>query len=118
MKKLNEVQIPNQIIIGCHKYNLYFSNVIDADGHDGTTQHRLQQIWLAPKLAESRRYTALLHEVLHLICNTYCVRVLNESEIDALSEGLGQFLLGNLEIKFDWSKIKEIHNSKEGMIET
>jgi len=108
MEKSNKVQIPNQITIGCHKYSLYFSNVIDADGHDGTTQHRLQQIWIAPKLPESRLCVALLHEVLHNICEAYCVRI-NENEVDALAEGLGQFLLNNLEIKFDWSKIKEIH---------
>ncbi len=111
MEKINKVQIPNQITIGCHTYSIYFSNVVDADGHDGTTQHRLQQIWLAPTLSESRRYIALLHEVLHIICNTYCVR-LSEDNIDALSEGFGQFLLGNLEVKFDWSRIKETHQIK------
>ncbi len=108
MEKFIRIQIPNQIAIGCHKYNVYFSKVIDIDGHDGTTNYILQQIWLAPALPESLRCVTILHEILHIVARTYIIK-LNDADIDALAEGISQFLISNLKIKFDWSKIKEIH---------
>jgi len=89
---------------GAHKYNLYFSEMVRLDGHDATTNHRAQEIYLDPTLPESRKVLALVHEIVHIVALVWKM-VISEDDIDRIAEGFIQ-LLNNLDIKLDWSMIE------------
>lgn len=98
------VKVAQEYQFGAHRYHLYFSEMVRLDGHDATTNHREQEIYIDPSLPESRRVLALIHEVLHIIALVWKIDISN-SDIDRVAEGIIQFL-DSLNVKLDWSGIE------------
>lgn len=98
------IKVVQEYQFGAHRYHLYFSEMVKLDGHDATTNHRAQEIYIDPTLPESRKVLAFVHEVIHIIALVWKIEI-SESDIDRMAEGFIQFL-DSLSVRLDWSGIE------------
>lgn len=104
-----KVKVKPVMEIGSHEFKVHQNEQVYDDGHDGTTSFRTGRVCIAPNVLSNRKAVVLIHEVLHIISNTYATS-LSERDIEILSEGIAQYLFSkhNLGIELDWSEIKTI----------
>ena len=103
MKKL-KVHLPKKLKIGVHNYNILFPHTFeereDCKGLHDSAQHR---IWIAGKCDQHSAWVTLFHEVLHAVDEIAGHNHLAQLEentstqhyVDALAEGIYQFLVDN-----------------------
>ena len=103
-----KISVPNQIQIGCHKYNIYFDSELSDDNYWGAVNYKHMEILINPIRKDSQRMSSFFHECLHIIKNVYGQRSENITEdlVDQLSEGFSQVIC-ELGIELDWSNITE-----------
>jgi len=99
-----EISVPLQLSVGAHTYKVMFNQIVYDDGHDATVSHKLQEIWIAPDMPDSRKVVSLIHEFLHVVCNVQRVERIDENDMDRISEGLAS-LFAQLGITLDWSNV-------------
>jgi len=98
--------IPREIKIGTHTYTIEFDpNLVADEAKWGLVHYRLGKILISPEHGKSHINITLLHEIIHIVDRLYRCN-LDEDNIDRLAQGLGEFMFNNLEITFDWSKIR------------
>ena len=103
-----KVKVPPQVRIGCHDYNICFNKHLWHDDKlAGSVNHRTHMIQIDPAFQLSELDATLIHEIIHIVVRIFSCQA-EEADIDRLSEGMGEFLLNNLGIEFDWSNISEI----------
>ena len=98
------ISVPTELIIGSHSYKVLFNQTVAEDGHDATVSHKLQEIWIAPDLPNSRKAASLIHEYLHIVCNVQRIGRIDEDDMDRLAEGIASLFV-QLGIPLDWSNI-------------
>lgn len=98
------IKIPKTISIGSHDYNVIFDEREEDSEFRGSALHRHHEILLNPFTHPQQRRVTFLHEVLHVIDETFEVRP-PDPDVSRLAEGMGQLLFSNLGIDFDFSDI-------------
>lgn len=110
-----KIKVSPTIPVGCHQYSIVFDGArCTEEDTVAFVSHQKQKIYLLPikTRTESQVMCDLMHELLHIISRTYASsQKLEESTVEGLSQGLGQFLMA-LGIEFDWSDIP--HTDEEG----
>lgn len=102
-----KVKIPKEIKIGIYPYRIAFKpHLRDDEGYIGIANFRTGEINLLPQLNRERLGVALLHELIHIIEDTYHFNI-SEQDNFRIAEGLAEFLFNNLGIEFGWGDIKE-----------
>ena len=101
-----KVKIPSSIKLGAYTYTLSLQENYKLNrGTWATTNHTLSEITIESALSPSERDLTLLHECLHIISEIYRLN-LDEDNIERLQNGLGELLFRDLDIKFDWSEVR------------
>lgn len=95
------MKIPTKLKVGGHIYtviqNYKFKEIIDAHGQTdhSNTEIRLCKEDKAGQLSRSKYECNFIHELLHVIDNTYNSANLKEEDVVRLAEGLYQVLTDN-----------------------
>ena len=97
-------KIPYNIQIASHTYKVWFDEREKDGDFRGSALHRYHEILLNPDLHKQQIRVTFLHEVIHVICQTFDLSP-SESETHRLAEGIADFLFSNLNINFDFSDI-------------
>jgi hypothetical protein len=105
---MTKLKIPPVIKIGTHPYKVQLRNNLFFDENKlGSVDHRIQLIEVDPTIAFTVRNQTFFHEVVHIIERVYGL-VINEDDVDRLSQGICEVLVNSFNIKFDWTNIKEV----------
>ena len=100
------VKIPREIKIATHSYRVEFNPLLwHEESLKGMANHIKQVIQIDPVLAHSQKTVTLLHEINHVINDTFRCK-LDEDEIDKMAQGQAEFL-DCLGIELDWSEIED-----------
>ena len=98
------IEVQPKLKIASHTYQVLFDEREDDGDFRGSALHRHHEVALNPKLHAQQLRVTYLHEVLHVIDQSYCMH-LSEDAVGPLAEGLAEFLFNNLGIELDFSKI-------------
>lgn len=101
------IPVPQEIQIGSHTYRITFDKALEDTRDYGAVNHRTQEIFINPTRPPSQRAETLVHEILHVINHVFCDKEIEERQLDGLSEGMAQAVLG-LGIEFDWKDIQVV----------
>lgn len=88
------MDIPNKIKIGGHWFDIQLKTEKDGYDRQGSLFRWWNRIIIQSDLAQSKKETALFHEVLHEISGQMDIG-LNEMQVSILSECIYQFLIDN-----------------------
>ena len=102
------VKVPPTIKIGCHTYRVRLVKDLEDSGSDAEVNHKKETISIDPTTPLVRRNVSLIHEALHIISRVYHIDLGGEGVVGALSEGLGEFLLTNLGLEFNWEGVDNV----------
>lgn len=99
------MQIPKIVKIGGHKFAVKFVEMLNKGKDAGIIDCWNDTITLAKKVksgkkvivktSEAVQKITFIHEIMHAINNIFCNKQLKESDIEAISEGLYQFIVDN-----------------------
>lgn len=94
-----KIKPPSKIKIGSYVYKVKLEkDLIVMQGNIG--EHRPHKLEIVVDECARSKTPALIHEVVHAICDNYCVK-LDDADTDRLAHGFTE-LLDNLGIKIDW----------------
>lgn len=102
-----KVKVSPTIPVGCHQYSIIFDTegCNNEDAYSFVSYPKRTIYFSKTTKSESQLMCNLTHEILHIINRVYASsQKLEESTIEGLAQGLGQFLTA-LGIEFDWSDI-------------
>lgn len=97
---ISKLYIPKTLKVGGHKYTILIEFIHDSN-LAGICNHQTHVIKITPfthtgeERARSNIEATFIHELLHIVNETYNAGKLNESTITRLSEGLYQALVDN-----------------------
>ncbi|KKN00939.1 hypothetical protein LCGC14_1132690 [marine sediment metagenome] len=102
-----KIKVPKEIKIGANCVTVLFEDAL-IDFHDKVGQARYyagEIVLLKRGVQDSILMGNFLHELIHWIDHTYNNLQLNETQTDALANGI-HILLDDLGVELDWSDIK------------
>lgn len=101
-----KVKVPKEIRIGVYHYFIRHLPYLHRDFNIyGRVCTNAELIELDLDMPDTIKTVSLLHELIHAICDSYCVR-LSDEDTDRIAQGLAQILLNNWGIQFDWSEME------------